>query len=165
MGSGKSTLGKRMAARAGWLFEDLDSRIEKAEGRSVDSIFSESGEDYFRNIEASELRKITDNKNIIIACGGGTPCFGDNMDFMNDKGTTIYIKHNTATLRQRIYNAKKLRPLVRGMDENELDAYIREKLSEREKWYNRAKIIVDGLKAEPGRLVDLITSQPPYNQG
>lgn len=161
MGSGKSTFGRRMASRAGWIFEDLDSLIENIEGRSVEKIFKESGEDYFRKVESEELRSISGESNMVIACGGGTPCFMDNMEYMNQSGVTVYLKHNLATLAQRLANAKKSRPLIQGMNKWEMDRYIKEKLAEREKWYNKAKLIVDGLKADPGKLMDIILFSPP----
>lgn len=163
MGSGKSTLGKRLASAGGWTFYDLDSRIEAREGRTVTGIFEQSGEEYFREAEAAALRNMPDEKDMVIACGGGTPCYMDNMDFMNRSGVTLYLKLDVATLAQRLMNARKVRPLLKGMDKNELEDYIGKLLAEREKWYKRSQLIVDGSKAEPGRLAELITSQPPYN--
>ncbi len=100
---------------------------------------------------------------MVIACGGGSPCYKDNMDFMNKTGVTVYLKLEVTTLVQRLMNAKKNRPLVRGMEQGELLKYIERTLAEREKWYNRSRLIVDGMKAEPGRLLELITYLPPCN--
>ncbi len=164
MGSGKSTLGKRLASSAGWKFYDLDSRIEEKEGRTVADIFTKDGEDYFRAAEAAALRNMPDDKDMVVACGGGTPCYKDNMDFMNNTGVTVYLKLDVATLGQRLMNARKNRPLVSDMDQDELLKYIERLLALREKWYKRSQLIVDGIKAEPGRLAELITSLPPYNR-
>lgn len=164
MGSGKSTFGKRMASRAGWKFEDLDSLIENIEGRSVRNIFLESGENYFREIEASTLRGISKDDNIVVACGGGTPCYKDNMKFMNQSGVTIYLKHNVQTLAHRLKNAKKVRPLLERMNPEEMEQYISAKLAERERWYNKSQLIIDGLKADPGKLIDIILFHPPYDE-
>ncbi|MEA1886239.1 MAG: shikimate kinase [Bacteroidota bacterium] len=160
MGSGKSTFGKRMASRAGWKFEDLDSLIENIEGRPVRNIFTESGEDYFREIEAGILRDVPRHENIVVACGGGTPCYKDNMEFMNRSGVTVYLKHNVQTLAHRLKNAKKIRPLLEGMNPSEMGKYISTKLAEREEWYNKSQLIIDGLKADPGNLMDIILSHP-----
>ena len=163
MGSGKSTFGRRMASRSGWKFEDLDSLIENIEGRPVRDIFKESGEDYFREVEATALRNIPEGDNIVIACGGGTPCYKDNMAFMNRAGVTVYLKHDAATLTGRLTNARKVRPLLEGMDRGEMGKYINTKLAEREEWYNKAQLIIDGLKADPGKLMDIILFRPPYD--
>ncbi|MDZ7737539.1 MAG: shikimate kinase [Bacteroidales bacterium] len=160
MGSGKSTLGKRLASSAGWKFYDLDSRIEDKEGRTVADIFTQDGEDYFREAEAAALRNMPDDKDMVVACGGGTPCYKDNMDFMNKTGVTVYLKLDVETLAQRLMNARKSRPLIRGMAQDELLKYIDGLLAEREKFYKRSQLIVDGMKAEPGRLVELLTSLP-----
>ncbi len=165
MGSGKSTLGKRMAASAGWRFEDLDSVIEKMEGRTISGIFDNQGEDYFRKIEAVALRNLPAVSDMVVACGGGTPCYGDNMEYMNSTGKTVYIRHEPGTLMNRILNARKERPLVRDMQPEELNRYIHEQLQEREKWYKRSSIIVDGLKADPGKLMDIIQSQQHCTHG
>ena len=164
MGSGKSTFGKRMAARAEWQFADLDSIIENAEGRTVDQIFSASEEDYFRQIESQTLRSIPHDGNHVIACGGGTPCYKDNMEYMNNTGITVYLKHDAATLVHRLAKAKKVRPLLKNMSPGDLKKYIVAKLAEREEYYNKARIIIDGLRADPGKLMDIIISHPPYNE-
>lgn len=161
MGSGKSTFGRRMASRAGWDFTDLDTLIETREGRSVENIFREAGEDYFREVEARTLRQIAPDNNIVIACGGGTPCYRDNMEYMNNTGLTVYLKLNTATLFRRLANARKVRPLIKDMSRDELENYISTKLAEREINYNKSRIIIDGLKADPGKLIEIILSHPP----
>lgn len=153
-----------MASRAGWKFQDLDTLIEKAEGKPVMQIFRESGEEYFREIETAALRNIRGDENVVIACGGGTPCHGDNMEFMNREGITVYIKHKPETLFYRLSRAKKMRPLLREMNGEEMRDYIKHKIEEREKWYNKARLIIDGLKADPGKIMDIILLQPPYNR-
>ncbi|MDT8401890.1 MAG: shikimate kinase [Bacteroidales bacterium] len=164
MGSGKSTFGRRMASRAGWEFADLDLLIENTEGRSVEDIFRDPGEEYFRDIEARTLRQIPLDNNMVIACGGGTPSYRDNMEYMNSKGVTVYLKHDVATLLHRLARAKKVRPLIKDMSSESLENYISKKLAEREINYNKARLIIDGLKADPGRLMDIILSHPPYRE-
>jgi len=153
-----------MASRAGWEFADLDSLIENTEGRSVEDIFRDPGEDYFREIEADILRRIPRDHNMVIACGGGTPCFKDNLEYMNSTGVTVYLKHDVATLLHRLSRVKKVRPLIKDMSSEGLENYISKKLAEREVNYNKARLIIDGLKADPGKLMDVILSHPPYNE-
>ena len=83
------------------------------------------------------------------------------MDYMNQSGITVYLKHSPATIAQRLAIAKKIRPLIQGMNKWEMERYIKEKLAEREEWYNKAKLIVDGLKADPGKLMEIVLSKPP----
>lgn len=165
MGSGKSTLGRRLAARAGWTFMDLDTMIEQEEGMTVTRIFKEKGEAYFRELESKVLRDTEGMKDVVIACGGGTPCHGDNMDFMNNAGLSIYLKLAAKALFERLHNAKVTRPLLEGMSADELKVYIEQKLEEREKWYLRSKMVVDALSTDPGTLLKIILYEPPYNRG
>ncbi|MBN1388146.1 MAG: shikimate kinase [Bacteroidales bacterium] len=164
MGSGKSTFGKRMASRSGWNFEDLDTLIANIEGKTVRDIFKESGEEYFREIEAKVLRNIPAGDNIVIACGGGTPCHKGNMEFMNQAGVTVYLKLDVATLAHRLKNTRKVRPLLEGMEQEEMEEYIKTTLTQREECYNKAQLIIDGLKADPGKLMDIVLFRPPYNK-
>lgn len=164
MGSGKSTFGKRLASGAGWEFIDLDSLIEDAEDKSVEEIFAVSGEDYFRDVEAATLRQIPLDRDMVVACGGGTPCHRDNMEYMNRTGITVYISHNPRTLTHRLVNAKKTRPLLKDMNDQDLEEYVTATLAEREKYYTKARIIVDGLKADPRKLMEIILDYPANNQ-
>lgn len=91
MGSGKTYWGKKWARQSGLAFFDLDEEIEKQEGKTIAAIFEEDGEDYFRKIEATALRAFTNNKNCLISCGGGTACFNNNMQWMNEHGATLYL--------------------------------------------------------------------------
>jgi shikimate kinase len=164
MGSGKSTFGKRLASGAGWGFIDLDSLIEDAEGKSIEEIFRVSGEDYFRDVEAAALRSISMDQNVVIACGGGTPCYRDNMDYMNRSGLTVYIRLDARSLANRLLNAKKTRPLLKDMDDRQLEEYITAKLAEREEYYNRSRILIDGLRTDPGKLMEIISTYHSDNQ-
>src|SRR4030042_3928468 len=92
MGSGKSTAGKRLASALGWSFVDLDRKIEEFAGKTIPQIFSQDGEDYFRKIEADVLRSAGKLMKTVISTGGGTPCHGENMDFMVKTGVTVYLK-------------------------------------------------------------------------
>jgi len=146
MGSGKTTIGKKLAKKLSLEFIDLDAEIEKKEGRTIGQIFDLFGEDYFRIKEHEILLEQSSNNNILIACGGGTPCFFDHMQMMNNTGITVYLKFSPEALYSRLENAKTKRPLLKNMDQNNLKLYIKNKLEEREQIYLQAKIITEGLQ-------------------
>ncbi|MCJ7616788.1 MAG: shikimate kinase, partial [Desulfobacterales bacterium] len=114
MGSGKSTAGKKLASHLGWSFIDLDRRIEEHTGKSIPELFSKYGEDYFRDVEANVLKRLKSQTNTIISAGGGTPCHGDNMDFMLETGLTVYLKLTSVQLKYRLSESKGERPLIKG---------------------------------------------------
>jgi shikimate kinase len=159
MGSGKSTIGKKLSNRIKLNFVDLDSAIESKEGRSVGEIFAKEGEDYFRNVEAEVLRSLLTEAGSIIACGGGTPCFKGNLDFMNKTGTTVYLEMSPAALKSRLFDSRQTRPLISHLNDNELIDYISETLKEREKWYRKARLHVDGISTDITQLCDLLQAQ------
>lgn len=163
MGSGKSTVGKKLSKRLGFIFKDLDKAIEQTEGRSVSKIFSEEGEAYFRNIESEVLRESSKNSGIVISCGGGTPCFNENMEYMNKTGQTVYLEMTAAALMSRLRNSRIKRPLIAGLDDRELDQFIKKNLGEREKWYRESKYITDGLNPDIIQLSSLLQSPDPYS--
>lgn len=163
MGSGKSTVGKKLSKRLGFIFKDLDKAIEQTEGRSVSKIFSEEGEAYFRNIESEVLRESSKNSDIVISCGGGTPCFNENMEYMNKTGQTVYLEMTAAALMSRLRNSRIKRPLIAGLDDRELDQFIKKNLGEREKWYRESKYITDGLNPDIIQLSSLLQSPDPYS--
>ena len=151
MGSGKSSLGKKLAKKLNQPFYDLDVVIEEKENKTIAEIFEEKGEEYFRNIERETLHELTDNNSsFVLALGGGTPCFYDNIEFINANGTSIYLKYNAGILHSRLINAKTERPLVKDKTDDELKQFITEKLTEREVFYKQAKLIIEGnnLKVE-----------------
>lgn len=144
MGSGKSTAGKKLAALLGWDFVDLDDRIEKEHGRTIEEIFLLSGEKTFRQYETDLLHNFEPEKNTVISVGGGAPCFYENMEYMKKRGHTIYLKMSPEELSERIVNDKKTRPLLKGLSGAELKTFIEMKLAEREYYYLQAGMIVDG---------------------
>lgn len=142
MGCGKSTAGRKLAARLGWSFTDLDRQIEKNAGKTITRIFSDEGETRFRELEADALRSPDLTADTVISTGGGTPCFSGNMDFMLETGTTIYLKMTPGQLTKRLLNSTSERPLIKNIPDEKLQTFIEEKLHLREKWYERAEIIV-----------------------
>jgi shikimate kinase len=159
MGSGKSTAGRKLASLLGWSFVDLDKKIEEYAGMTISEIFSQKGEIHFRNIESELLKSIESGTDIVIATGGGTPCHENNMDFMIESGVTLYLKLTPGQLRNRLYEATAERPLIKGMDKDQLLTFIEEKLAYREKWYSRAEIIVEGINLNVSLLESLIKSR------
>jgi shikimate kinase len=138
MGTGKSYWGRQWANENGMGFYDLDDEIEKAEGKKISQIFDSKGEAWFRKKEKEVLHSFFTKDNFIISCGGGTPCFFNNMEKMNEKGVTIFLKTEVDELVKRLSLEKETRPLIKGIDDNALKEYIREKLNDREPFYNKA---------------------------
>jgi shikimate kinase len=156
MGSGKSTTGKQLASRLTWSFMDLDEQIENLTGMKIPEIFSQKGEPYFRQIESEVLRKTIPESKTIISTGGGTPCYEDNMDFMLANGLTVYLRMTPSRLKIRLLNSTHERPLLKNIDEKSLSDFIAQKLTEREKWYRRAEIKINGFNTDISYLYSLI---------
>lgn len=148
MGSGKTTTGKKIASLLHWTFIDLDKKIEEKEGKSIAEIFAQKGESYFRDIESDVLKKLNQQSDIVISTGGGTPCHGDNMDYMLETGLTLYLKLTPGQLKSRLINSKGERPLIKNLDEEGLLHFITKKLSEREKFYDRAEVTLEGIDTD-----------------
>jgi shikimate kinase len=158
MGSGKSTTGRKLASLLDWHFADLDRSIEKYSGKTISEIFSQDGEIFFRNVESEVLKSLKSQTNTVISTGGGTPCFGDNMDFMLETGLTIYLKLTPYQLKSRLANSKGERPLIKNLTNDGLLHFIEDKLAFREKWYNCAEITVEGFDTDINQLVNLVRS-------
>lgn len=158
MGSGKTTLGRKLAARLNYPFYDLDHLLEEQAGMSITEYFSSFGETAFRLAESEVLKTTAYPENAVISTGGGLPCFFDNMDWMKAKGTTLYIKLSPKTLASRLEHGKEARPLLRDKHGDELVAFIGEKLAERENFYLQAQIVADGLSLTADKLADQLLS-------
>ena len=143
MGSGKTTVGKALSKETGMMFYDLDWYIESRMRRSVSQIFAERGEEGFRQIEYNMLHEVAEFENVIISCGGGTPCFFDNMDYLNQQGDVVYLKATPETLYTHLLMAKVERPLLKDKSPEELIAYITEHLKERAPFYEKARYTLD----------------------
>lgn len=147
MGTGKTHWGKIWAERHHMEFADLDEQIEVLERLSVAQIFERRGEDYFRHKEAILLRSFINKKNIIISCGGGTPCFFDNAKWMNQHGITVLLKAAPAYILANILTQKNQRPLVKHLNEAEMTFFIEQKLKERSEFYQQAMLKIDAASA------------------
>ncbi len=138
MGSGKSTLGHRLAKHAGLQFIDMDHYIEQRNYKTVPQIFATEGEAEFRKKEKKALEEISVFSDVVIATGGGAPCFFDNMDLMNRTGKTIYLNIDPEILAARLMESKTERPLIKGKSKEELVKFIDETLKVRNEFYSRA---------------------------
>jgi shikimate kinase len=144
MGSGKTYYGAKLAERLNVPFVDLDRRIEELEERTINQIFETDGEAYFREIESKHLRELTDEyEHAVIATGGGTPCFDDNMVWMRQTGHTIYMRVPAEVLIERLSGSAENRPLIRGLNETDLYERVHSLLEKRQPYYLQAHEIVD----------------------
>ena len=141
MGSGKSRAGRKLAPTLQLPFVDLDDRIEAAAGCSISDFFARHGESAFRQLEARCLRQTEAVSGLIVACGGGTPCYHDNMAWMNRAGLTVFLDPPLEVLAERLQRGRAHRPLLKGMaDSDTLRTFIREKLDRRRPFYEQAAI-------------------------
>ena len=143
MGAGKTTVGKALAAELGVSFYDLDWYITMRYHKSVPEIFAERGEEGFRDLERRMLHEVAEFEDVVVSCGGGTPCFFDNMDYMNSLADTVYLKAEPAVLAMHLKMGKGKRPLLEGKSPEELEDYVRDMVSQREAFYNKAKYALD----------------------
>jgi len=144
MGSGKTHWGKQVATRLHLPFYDLDEVIATAEQQTIPEIFAGMGEEYFRNREKETLEKLVeDNTSMVLSCGGGTPCFFNNIEFMKKYGTVVWLNTHVNVLLQRLMNERLQRPLLKDIKDEELKYYIIRKLNERRMYYELADVIID----------------------
>ena len=143
MGAGKTTVGKALSKELGLTFYDLDWYIENRRRKTVAQIFAEVGEEGFRQIERNMLHEVAEFEDVIISCGGGTPCFFDNMDYMNEQAQVVYLRCTPEVLHKHLLMGKIERPLLKGKSPEELIAFIREQLEKREPFYSKARYQLD----------------------
>ena len=143
MGAGKTTIGHALGKKLGLRFYDLDWYIESRMRKTVKQIFDEKGEDEFRRIERNMLHEVAEFEDVVVSCGGGTPCFFDNMDYMNKQGDTVYLKATPEVLYAHLQMGRIVRPLLLGKSPEEVHKFIIEQLQEREKFYSKARHTFD----------------------
>lgn len=143
MGAGKTTVGKALAKETGLQFYDLDWYIEGRMRKTVPQLFAERGEDGFRRVESTMLHEAAEFEDVVLSCGGGTPCFFDNMDYMNAQGDTVYLKASPEVLCAHLRMGKTRRPLLEGKTPEELLGFVTEQLARREQYYLKAKHVLD----------------------
>ena len=157
MGSGKSHLGRKFAKHLGLQFIDMDHYIEKRNYKTIPQIFAEEGEAEFRKKERKALEELSEFTNIVIATGGGAPCFFDNIDLMNNSGKTIYLNIDPKILAFRLMKSKTERPLIKGKSKDELIVFIDETLKKRNEFYSQAKYQITRPDIKMDELEELIS--------
>ena len=151
MGAGKTTLGKVLAKQLGMLFIDLDAYIESRYCKTIADLFAEKGEEAFRQIERQMLREVGEFEQVLVSTGGGTPCFFDNMEYINQQGVSVFLRVSVEELVSRLMVSRKKRPLIANKTDEELHALIAEGLSKRLPFYEQALISFDAEVMETKR--------------
>jgi shikimate kinase len=159
MGAGKTTAARRLAQRLGWEVADTDAMFEEKYKISVCDFFNKYDEPLYRKLE-SELLKETENlENTVISTGGGTACYFDNMEWMNQHGLTVFLRISEKAVVDRLVHAKRKRPLAEGKTEDELAAFVKQHYAERIPFYEQARITVKAEDLDLERLLGLIENQ------
>ena len=154
MGSGKTHWGRQLSEKLRIPFFDLDEQIVSHEGKSIQEIFASEGEEYFRLLEKDVLYIITESHDsFVMACGGGTPCYYNNIEYLSKNGTSVWINTPVQTLFERLINEKEARPLIRNLSDEQLKGYIIKKYADRKIYYEQADVIID---EEPVQLEKLV---------
>lgn len=156
MGAGKTTLGKRLADRLKYRFYDMDEMFELSSGYSIGSYFEKFGEAAFRLKEREILISHMKDQQAVIATGGGTPCYADNMALMNQHGLTVFVDTGFDTIMERLSGKIHNRPKLKDVPPDQLPAFVREHMDVRREYYSRALIKVDGEKTDIADLIDAV---------
>ena len=143
MGAGKTTLGKVLAKHLGLLFIDLDAYIENRYCKTISALFAEKGEEAFRRIEQQMLHEVGEFEQVLVSTGGGTPCFFDNMQYINTQGRSVYLRVSVEELAARLLQSRKQRPLIADKTQEELKAFVAEGLARRLLFYEQATVCFD----------------------
>ncbi|MBQ9577061.1 MAG: shikimate kinase [Muribaculaceae bacterium] len=169
MGCGKTTLGEVLARQMGVPYIDLDDYIEQRQGMTVTGFFATLGEDRFRQLETAALREVSVMSDVIIGCGGGTPCHGDNMALMNQSGITVWLTTSPERITARLLlpEQKSKRPKVAHLPDEAVLPLVERELQARTPFYSQAQLQFDSTDIETGpatertarRLADLLASR------
>lgn len=157
MGCGKTHWGKELSQKLKIPFFDLDEHIVDNEGKSITEIFSDHGEEYFRLKEKEILYSLTEShQSFVMACGGGTPCFYNNIEYMNKNGTSVWFNCSVECLYNRLVKEKEKRPLIRSLSDKQLHSYIIKKFADRKIYYQQASVIINEDDISLDNIVDTI---------
>jgi shikimate kinase len=157
MGSGKTYWGQQLSQKLNLPFFDLDEQVVSHEGKPINEIFSDSGEEYFRLLEKDTLHIITESHDsFVMACGGGSPCYFNNVDYMNQSGTTVWINTPIDTLFKRLQEEKSKRPLIKDLSDVQLRGFIIKKFADRKIYYEQADVILDDEPVQLDKLIEKI---------
>ncbi len=157
MGAGKTHWGRQLSQKRAIPFFDLDEQVMTHTGKSIDEIFNEDGEEHFRLMEKEVMHIITESHDsFVMACGGGSPCYFNNIDYMNQSGTTVWINAPIETLFQRLLGEKNQRPLIRGLSDQQLRAFIIKKFADRKIYYEQADVVIDEDPVQLDKLIERI---------
>ena len=160
MGCGKTHWGRQLAEAMGVPFFDLDEKLAEKEGKAITQIFADEGEEYFRLLEKDALHLLTEShETFIMACGGGTPCFYNNIDYMNAQGTTVWINCSVECLHKRLVKERSTRPLIKELSDNDLRSYIIKKFGDRKIFYQQAGLIIQEEEMSLQDLMDRIINK------
>lgn len=158
MGSGKTSAAKRLANKLGYDFYDMDEMLEKEYRISIPDLFQKYDENLFRKLEQGILEKTFTFKNTVIATGGGTPCFEDNIKNINEHGVSVYLKMSAKMLYDRLKASSRPRPLMLKIPEENRLKYIEELLTERERFYLQARFTVDAKNIDIDTMITMMPS-------
>jgi shikimate kinase len=157
MGSGKTHWGLQLSKKLSIPFYDLDEQIVSHEGKSINEIFEMQGEEYFRRLETETLHIITEShESLIMACGGGTPCYFNNIEYMNQSGTTVWLDTPIQVLFERLLKGKVHRPLLKNLSDEQVKAFIIKKFSDRKIYYEQASVIMEEQPVELDKLIEKV---------
>lgn len=151
-------MGRELASALNLTFIDLDTFLEEKYFRTIPQIFAEEGEEGFRIKERNVLEEVSNFDHVVIATGGGAPCFFDNIDLMNNTGICIFLDVEVRSLVERLIHAKTERPLIKGKSPDELHAFIEGMLEKRRPFYEKARYILKGSEIKPEQVIKLIKS-------
>jgi shikimate kinase len=156
MGAGKSRYAYELAKLLNLEFIDLDEQIEKAVGQSISEIFNIRGEDFFRRKEQEELIGVLQKNNVVLASGGGTPAYKDNMKHILQKSISIYLKPDVTTIYNRLMTAQASRPLIANLDPSELKDFIVTKNKERSLFYRKSHFVINPEILKPDKMNEIL---------
>ncbi len=156
MGSGKTTLGSRLAKKLEYDFLDTDQYIESQSGLSIPEIFALQGESAFREWETRALSHALERTRVVVSTGGGLPCHSGHMEIMSENGVVVYLKMSVQSLVSRLESAQKKRPLIEGLGGDGLREFVSQRLQTREIYYNQAHCIIKGESAKPASIISLV---------